>query len=111
VVAAEQDNKLDGLDGILETAVTTWVMTYAGARIEDHLESLLSASIEKEHAKTGFHSCHQVAMKYKDGPGDLRCDILFSPNEEGSSEPSTPLAMVEVGHNLEWWQKVDQNVK
>jgi hypothetical protein len=88
------------------------VKTYAGARIEDQLTSLLSASIEKEHAKTDFHSCHQVAMKYKDGPRDVRCNILFSPNEEGSSESSTPLAMVEVGrHHLEWWQTFDQNVK
>ncbi len=106
VAAASKDN----LDTILETTVTEWVKTREN---EPQLTQLLSEAIEKECDNTGFHSTNQVSVYIKNRPNPAHMDLLFSPKEENNStKPSTPLAIIEVGRgDLDWWLKLDQNVQ
>jgi len=88
---------------------------------EKKLTKLLSDKIENQNSKTGFYSAAEVAIRTAADTSRIEgfTDILLTPKPNGkdstdkeSSSRSTPLAVIEVGRNdLDWWKKLDQNIK
>jgi len=110
-------------DNIFSDAVNDWwnLDTLVDKADEKKLTKLLSDEIENQNSKTGFYSAAEVAIRTAADTSRVEgfTDILLTPNPNGkdstdkeSSSRSTPLAVIEVGRNdLDWWKKLDQNIK
>jgi hypothetical protein len=107
-------------DCIFENTVNDW--RKVTKRDELGLTKALAETIEDEHINTNFHCDGEATLwrtaKELTSAGSVkpygRIDILLTPEEKGNKTEteSTPFAIIEVGrHDVEWWKKLDQNIK
>jgi hypothetical protein len=107
-------------DTIFSNAVEEWVKNNnKEKRKEPQLTELLSAKIEEEFIKTGFHSDAQVDVDCAEAASNsgksprTGIDVLLTPKLKRCETPSTPFALIiEVSRiDLDWWKTLDQNTK
>ena len=98
-------------DRILEEAIRAWALLPQTLKREPtlarHVSELIQGSLSEQLHIQSDHEVevNQLCNSQQKAHRRRRIDILLSSKES----PSTPLALIEIGHNkMEWWKKLDQ---